>query len=468
MRKPTSLLPLSLLSIGAVLGACSSDPPSPTSVRSHITTDLGNVLRESAAATDGASNMVPSGSFDLFSRVLGQSGGTATSGLLARAGTKMNTAAGGGAFDPDAIIEQLNTTIFTDQNEVEAGIYAVPADLVCTETSYDSNGNAITSLDPDCAASWAKLALRIRVEENNSTLTFAVQLGAGHDEPLEISLTHTSLAVSVDLDEAENAAAAIASAFGQMAPNANLAGKVTARLTILGSAHAKVSLDVDRAVAIAVADSGADLAGADAFRLTSAAAHVFDVELDGSAGIGSFALGLGATTVHTPGTDGFDLDLPGATADVALAANQPLHINHIGLGDRTTTLSKNGAVGLAIDLNPANGRAFDATIAFDQVAGTETLSVSPKLDANIVTNHTVLGDAPSRYDVTRVLLDGSLRGSGAAASDQVKVLTGSFSITTNPAQYGFSATAGQCVTGDDVLDSTSGDYYTQWTAGTCQ
>ncbi len=466
MRKPTSLFPLSVLSIGAVLGACGGDPPSPTSVRSHITSDLGNVLRESAAAGDGASNMVPTGSFDLFSRMLGGSGGSATSSLVAQASKQLNTTAAPGGFDPDAIVEQLNTTIFTNENEVEAGVYAVPADLVCTKTAYDSSGHEITVLDADCAASWNKVGLRIRVEENGSTLTFLVQLGVAHDEPLEISLTHTSLAVSVDLDEAQDAAVSIASAFGERAPNAKLAGKATGKLTIVGTAHAKLSLSIDRPLAIAVAEDGADLAGADAFRVSSAAAHLFDVELDGSVGIGAFALGLGATTVHLPGDVSYDLDLPGATADVTLAANQPLRINHVGLGDRTTTLSKNGAVGLAIDLNPANGRAFDATVAFDATAGTETLTVSPKLDAQIMTNHAVLGDTASTYDVTRVQLDGTLRGKDG--SDQVKLLTGSFSITTNPAQYGFSATPGQCVASKDVVDSTSGDSYTQWTAGACR
>lgn len=465
MRKPssrlTSLLPLSFLTLGTLtLGACGDDPPSPASVRSRISSDLGHVLTESAAASDGASNMIPTGSYDLFSRVLGGSGGAATQTMLA----KVEAQATETAFDPDAIIEQLNTTIFTDANEVEAGIFAVPADLACSQTSIDGLGNETTSVDPDCAASWDKVGLRIRVEDSGSTLTFAVQLGAGHDEPLEVSLTHSSLSLSVDLDEAEAATEAIASAFGEQAPNANLSGKLTGKLTILGTAHAAVALTVDRALSIAVADQGADLAGPDAFRLTSAAADVFAVELDGDAGIGSLDLALGATTVHTPGTDSFDLDLPGATAQIDLAAGQPLHVNHIGLGDRTTTLSKNGALGLAIDLNPNHGRAFDATIAFDDVAGTETVAVSPRLEANITQDHAVLGDTPGLYDVTRVLLDGSLRGDG---SDQVEVLTGTFSISTNPAQYGFSATAGQCVAGTDTFDPATGDYYTAWTAGVC-
>ncbi len=462
MRKPPGLFTLSLFALGSLgVTACGGDPPSPSQVRSRLSSDLGHVLTESAAASDGASNMIPTGSYDLFSRVLGQSGGAATQSMLA----KVENQANGMAFDPDAIIEQLNTTIFTNANEVEAGIYAVPADLACSQTSIDSLGNETTAIDPDCAASWAKLALRIRVEDSSSTLTFAVQLGANHDEPLELSLTHTSLEISVDLDEAEDATVAIASAFGQQTPNASLAGKVTGKLTILGTAHAAVALTIDRAISIAVADQGADLAGADAFRLASAAADVVAVELDGAGGIGSLDLALGATTAHTPGADGFDLDLPGATAQVTMAAGQPLHIDHVGLGDRTTTLSKHDAIGLAIDLNPANGRAFDATIAFDELAGTETITVSPLLDANITQDHTVLGDVAGRYDVTRVRLAGSLRGDG---SDQVSVLGGTFAITTNPAQYGFTATAGQCVTGADTFDPATGDYYTQWTAGVCQ
>ncbi len=462
MRKPYSLFTTSLLTLGTLgLGACSDDPPpSPTSVRSRITSDLGNVLHESAAASKGASSMIPTGTFSVLERALGGSGGSATSNFLHHADTAM-----GEAFDADAIIAELNTTLFTDANEVEDGIYAVPADVACKQTDIDQNGNPITTIDPDCAASWNKLALRIRVSENGSALKFAVQLGAAHDEPLEVALTHNSLAVSVDLDEAEAATIAIATAFGEMAPNADLSGKVTGKLTILGTAHAAVAFDIDRAVDIKVADDGVALTSPQAFRMTSAAAHVIDVELDGTAGTGAVELGLGATTFHAPGTDTFDLDLPGATAAFALAANQPLMITNISLGNRTTTLSKNGAVGIAIDLNKNGGRKLDAAIAFDDVAGTETLSVAPHFDVEIATNHAVLGDSANVYDVTRVRLDGSLRGGDG--SNQLEVLTGSFAISTNPAQYGFSAAAGQCVSSDEQIDAATGDFYTAWTAGAC-
>ncbi len=463
MRKPTSLFTTSLLTLGTLgtLAACTDDPPAPSKVRARISSDLGYVLTESAAASKGASSMIPSGTLSLVERVLGQADGAAVARFVAHADTAMDA-----PFDADAIIDELNTKLFTDANEVEDGIYAVPASVACETTDIDQSGNPITTIDPDCAASWAKLALRIRVSENGSALKFSVQVGAAHDEPLDVSLTHNSLALSVDLDEAEDAAIAIATAFGETAPNADLSGKVTGKLTILGAAHADVSFDIDRALDIKVADDGVALSSADAFRMTSAASHVLDIDLDGNATTGALAFGLGATTLHLPGTDSFDLDLPGATAAIALAANQPLAITNLSLGNRTTKLSKNGAVAVSIDLNANGGRKLDAAISIDEAAGTETLSVTPHFDLEIATNHAALGDTPSVYDVTRVLLNGSLRSS--QDTDQLQVMSGTFSMTTNPAQYGFTATTGQCVSSSEAQDPVTEDFYTAWTAGTCQ
>ena len=174
MRKQTTSIALfTFATLG--LGACSSDPPSPTTVRSRISSDLGNVLHESASASDGATSMLPSSSFDLMSKLLGQSASTTVSSLMARPSDPADDES---AFDPDAIIEQLNDDDLHDANEVEAGIYVLPASLVCNETTYDDNGNRIQTLDPDCAANWVKLQLRIRVEENGNKLVFGVQIGA--------------------------------------------------------------------------------------------------------------------------------------------------------------------------------------------------------------------------------------------------------------------------------------------------
>lgn len=465
MRTRTPLLSLSLLSIGLV--AC-SDPPPPSEVRSRITDDLGYILEQTAAAADGTTADMPGlASFDFLSTSLG---GVVSSGDSIDGGGSLfapmrRGLVDGEDIDTQAIVDQLNMTIFTDANHVGDGVYDIPADLACTTVVIDGLGNETESLDPDCVQQWNEIDLRIRVEEDGDALVFAFQVGSHHDEPLSISLTTNSLAVSIDLDAAEAATEALAGAFGEQAPNARLSGRVTGKLTVLGAAHIDVDLTIDRALAIAFADDGIDLDGADAFRFTSAASHVVSVELDGAAGLGDFALDVGATTAHVPDESGaMDLDLGGISAAMSLAAGQPLQVTNISLGESTTTIARNGVQAIAIDLNPDDGRAFSASVTGDGL-GNETLSVSPKLDLRMTVNHAALGETAPLYDVTRVLLDGELTSS--ETSGAVLVSSGTFSITTNPAQYGFSATAGQCVSSEEMYDSTSGEYYTAWTAGAC-
>ncbi len=468
MRTPSPLLTLSLLSVGLI--ACSDDPPAPSEVRSRIATDLKNVIDQTVAAADGTTADMPGmASFDFLSRALGGFGSSSedpppTPDFFAPMRKSLHE---GDDFDSQEIIDQLNTTIFTDANHVGGGIYDVPSDLACKTIVFDDQGNETEEVDAECVQKWDEVDLRIRVadDDDHDALVFAVQVGSAHDEPLTVSLTHGSLAISLDLDAAEAAAETIASVFGENAPNARLSGRVTGKLTVLGPAHIDVDLVIDRKLDIAFAEDGVDLASADAFRFTSAASHVASVELDGTTGIGDFALDVGATTAHIPDeTDAMDLDLGGLSASMNLMAGQPLQVTNVSLGDHTTRIKRNGVQAIAIDLNPDDGRSFSASIDGDGL-GNETLSVSPKLDLRFDVNHAALGSSAPLYDVTRVLLDGEL--TSRETSDQVQVTSGTFSITTNPAQYGFSASAGQCVSADEEYDSSSGELYTAWTVGTC-
>jgi hypothetical protein len=160
-----------------------------------------------------------------------------------------------------------------------------------------------------------------------------------------------------------------------------------------------------------------------------------------------------------------ELDLAGATATASFADGKPLALTHVSLGNRTTTVSIGGVRAVAIDLNAQDGRAFDVTVSHDAATATDTLEVTPKLDLQLTVDRAVLGGTPPVYDVTRVTIDGSLRGSDT--SDQVEVLTGSFSVTTDPASYGFAATAGQCVTAADATDPTTGSTFTQLIVAAC-
>jgi hypothetical protein len=344
-------------------------------------------------------------------------------------------------------------------------VFQVPASLVCASETFNDDGTTTETIDPACAEQLAKADLRIRATTDGDELQLAVQVDANHDEPLVFTITHESLAASLDLDEAGQALTALAPLFGEDIPNTSLAGRITGRIELVGAAHAKLALTIDRALAIKFADAGVDLDSAQAFRFSSAKADVASLELDGPHQTGSIAVGLGETAAHIPDDQVFDLDLPGVTAAASFAAGQPLQVTHLGLGERTTTVSVDGARAIAIDLNPADGRALDATVTSDAATGLATLSVSPRLDLRLAVDHAALGDDAPVYDVTQVLLDGSLRGGDA--SDRIEVLTGTFGITTNPASFGFSATAGQCVSSQEVTDPTTGAFYDQWTAGSC-
>jgi hypothetical protein len=481
MLKPSpSLLALSIVSSLAALG-CTEDPPTPTELRGQISSDLGTVLREADAAITGGTDALPgSAALAMVDRVLG----TDTQlGQQLRALTAPLVAQGAGvlpadyanhpnhanAIDADAQVAYLNDKLFNDANHVGDGIYQVPASLVCERTTFDANGTATQTIDAMCAQQLAKAELRIRTAREDGALVFAIQLDADHDEPLRLTLTHSSIALTADLDGTQRAFVALAGVFGQDVPNAALAGQVTGKLEILGTAKLKASVAIDRALSIKLAKAGADLGGADAFVLASAKAEAFSVTLDGAGKTASLAVGLGETAVKLPAIDPgkrFELDLPGVTATASFTAGQPLQLTHLGLGKRTTTISINGVPAQTIDLNAQDGRAFDATVSHDAATATDTLAITPKLDLQMTVNHAVLGDDQPVYDVTRVQLAGSLRGSDT--TNQIAVSTGSFSITTNPAGHGFTASAGQCVADTSALDPTTGASFTQWTVGACR
>lgn len=475
MRTPTvSLLAISLFSTLALAG-CDDKPPAPSEVRARISSDLGNVLRELNAAIAGGDDALPgSAALAILDRALdsqpeiGSSVRTMTQRFAgARAMAVADEADSEDALDVDALIAELNDKLFTDANHLGDGIYQVPPSLVCAETTVDPRGNPIETIDAACAEELAKIDLRIRTDKDGDALVFAIQVDADHDEPLLFTLTHTSLAITVDLDDTQRAVVALARLLGEDVPNAALSGQATARLAVLGTARIRVSATIDRAISIQLAPDGASLTGPDAFELTSAKAAIFALDLDGNAKAGSFEIGLRETAVKIPDEGGrVELDLPGVTALASFFQGGQLDLTHVGLGNRTTTVSINGARALAIDLNAQDGRAFNARLRDHSLTGDNILEVTPRLDLQVAVDHAVIGDEPPVYDVTRVVLDGSL--SGSDGSDQVEVLTGSFSITTDPSSYGFAAAAGQCVTARDAIDPATGAAFTQFTVGACQ
>lgn len=412
------------------LAACGEEPPSPTEVRSAINSDLSRVLTEAKAASDGTANKLPQTT--LFQSFFANEAPTLPprfQNLADKidANRIVMRAAGDGneeeAFDPDELTKFLEEKVFTDANHLGDGIYKIPASLVCVT---DAPTTSQPTVDPVCAADFEKMQLRVRVANDDDALVFFVQVDANHDEPLSVSLSHDRLAVSIDLDEASDAAIAL----GEATTSAKLSGAITGSLTILGAKHAKVAVDIDRAVSVQL----------DELKFATAASQLLALELDGNTSKAALSVGLGETTAHIPGDEfepqARDYDLAGLSVDASFDGTT-IALNNISLGNKTSTVKVNGETALSVDLNKNDGRKLDATLADNM------LTVSPRLDVEIQQNHELLDEERPTFDITRVFLDGALRGDDEAGA--VKVVRGTFAISTDPAQYSFSATAGQCV-----------------------
>ncbi len=320
-------------------------------------------------------------------------------------------------FDPDALTKMLEEQLFTDANHLGNGIYRVPVSLVCADD------------DADCANSYAKVQPRVRVASDDDALVFYVQIDKNHDEPLSVSLAHDRIALTLNLDEASDVMVALGEG-----STAKLSGAVTGSLTILGTAHAKLAVDIDRAISVEL----------DETKFATAASHLLAVDLDGNASKASLSVALGETTAHVAGDNidprARDYDLAGFSVDATFDGTT-LALSNISLGNKTSSIKVAGQDALAVDLNSSNGRKLSATLAND------TLTVSPLFDLQIKQDHTLLGDEQPMFDITRVKLEGSLRNHDETGA--LEVVNGAFAITTNPAEFGFSATAGQCVLGSD-------------------
>jgi hypothetical protein len=471
MQRPSSLLLLPLILVG-----CGSDAPAPDKVRARIASDLVAVADQATASTAEGQSFPDTTSFAILQSAVGGQFGdlldvdtgstvpfigqvkTRIASLMApRAGTRTTKEQqllaeedGDLDFDGAEAAQWLNDNIFTDANHKGDGVYDVPASLVCTEEGI---------LDEDCAEAWDRIDLRVRVSENDDTLRFALQLGPNHDEPLEIGLSAKLLSVTVDLDETEDVVKALMPK-GEESPNFSLTGEVTAKLEITGANAARISLDVDRNVRVQFAEAGDSLSGPNAFDFSTGKAHVFALALDGNQKSMEATLGLARSEAHIPGDEldpRVDFVLPGLTGTAKYAEGLPLRLSGISLGNETTTLKMDGTLALAVDLNANDGRKFDAQLS------NNLLEVTPRVDFRAQVNHAALDDAQPVYDVTRIFLEGGLKG---RTDDRVEV-TGAFSIETNPASFGFAATAGQCVGGTEIYDSVRDDYYTQFSVGTC-
>ncbi|HUJ57963.1 MAG TPA: hypothetical protein VLX92_05710 [Kofleriaceae bacterium] len=379
------------------VAAC-SPPPAPSAVRAKVDTDLGGLLASARAAQDGITAALDAHS------TLAVVGGLC--GLSAP------------SWDPAAVTGWLDQQVFADANTKGDGRYELPAALFCGDTP-----------DPACTERVALAQPAVRVEQDDpGTMRFAIELDADHDEPLVFQLQPGELDATLDLDGEDAAIGAFAQLLGAEPVSAGATGYASAIVS---------SVDASSIVAMVGVDNTIEVQG-------SVSATISDGELislgaDGSAPAGTLALAFGELALHLPGVPSTDLDLPSATGSVSLSPSGLLELDQLWLGDRTTTLSRGGVPALTIDLDPDDGRSVSAMVG-------ATATVTPRLDLRRTVDDAALGETPA-FDVTEVVVDGTLASTPVA--DQVAVQQGSFTATTEPASFGFAASAGQCVSASD-------------------
>src|SRR6185436_12111756 len=74
--------------------------------------------------------------------------------------------------ETDRQIALLNDKLFIEANYVGDGVYKVPPSLVCTETTVDSTGHTIETIDPVCADKLEQTQLQIQVVKHGDQIRF--------------------------------------------------------------------------------------------------------------------------------------------------------------------------------------------------------------------------------------------------------------------------------------------------------
>ena len=361
----------------------------------------------------------------------------------------------------DELAEMLASQIFTEENHEGGGVYRIPASLVCE----DDTG----AVDPECAEQFDQLELRIRAVLAEDGLDFTLLVGPDRAAPLTVELRPARAALVVDLGETAAALTHVASVTGEeiVLPD-ELAGQIAVGLEVRGDAHVAIGLAVRERVVIAMPAAG----GRFDFS-TEARDPLIELDLDGSARQVALLLDLGRTVVSMPmqeadpfslATGTWALDWKGLSMTAtARDGEDRIELTNIGLGDDTSTLSLDDTVLVAIDLNAADGRRLDVTLAPAQDGGLPTATFTPGLDLVVDLYLQPLADAGDAVeswlldDTYRIALDGDRPVTQAIEADELAGTPGALRVgrgTLTVANDGGAVVveAGSCLLADPVED----------------
>ncbi len=370
----------------AIVGCGGDDAPAPVATREQIQARLPlaltEVTNETSAVVDVASG---SASIDLIGEALESVSlpdsvmmdptpgpGPVARGFRALGRAYLTWVVGPNLdsdTDGDRLVRWLLDNVFNDASFEGRGVWRVHGQGLCGEVC---SGGAAPGAPPTftcmpaprCLAHVDELEIRVRVTLQGSGLDFALLVGPGRDEVLDIALEPRKVEVTFDLGGIKNAIAHVARVLGEnvMLPTV-LEGRVRFSLTLNAPRDVTLQAAVDRAIRVeAASDEGsisielAAKAPAISVRLRDAD-PMLTVQLD----VGKLTVSGPIHDTHLRGRLGVLLGGLEGRTELPRGASM-LTLTDLGLGDVTSELSLDGARLIGLDLNAMAGRRTALTV----------------------------------------------------------------------------------------------------------
>lgn len=374
------------------------------------------------------------------------------------------------------LIQHLETRIFADGNiesENDRSVtYLLKGSVLC------ASDDDARSIDQDCVEKIDRSQIRLRVTSpSDGDVDIDLLTGASRNNPLSFEVHQTMLAVEVDLGGIKGAIKDLSDDDVKELPD-TLEGRVRGEIEVLGAQAARAAVSVLSTVKVAGGDYKLSLAKGDLLELTVDGA---DESLKTAINIGEVSASVpvphaseSSSRVDDRGTGLDDRDTEiSHIADILLAgvsstmtfdgALDHLEINHVGLGDKTSTVTIDGTQVIRFDLNADAGRKLSAII--DTIGEDVTIAVDPKLDVDVAFDMSPLADDPDAVylewmmdDNLHISLDGATPTLRIlSSSDAVEVVSGDLVMSLENAGDSLSASAGQCVFSVDASQFETAD-----------
>jgi hypothetical protein len=398
----------------------------------------------------------------------------------------------------DSLMKTLREKIFTKDNlESESdgsATYLLGPKTLCSSSETTSSSSPGASgggsssapapapepaLDQDCVDQVNRLQIRLRLSSpSEGNVDVALLLTSEKRNPATLELYSNHVGVVVNLGEIKSTLDALGEDTGSLI---SLVGKLDFQLRRNAELDYSFVSSVLEDVKVGVEVNPGETVHYGVGR----SVPTFELRLDGNARKVTGTIDVGAVTVDGPLNafrDTFDPEeydtlgnpvprpvyqgalaglLAGIEGGVTLdGSSDTLTLNHLGLGDQTSTLKVDQDTIAALDVNPAAGRHFDLALE-DQGSGT-LLTFDPTLDVTLLLKFAPL--ASQIADIAPALLDNAIHvwfegqnPSIQSGNDELRIVSGTLHYTdAYDPSHDLTAAAGSCLaTGEGDGEATS-------------